>query len=81
MATKWSVKLSHHAGKQYEKLKRSGQTRPSINSLIDLLMVELAEKGPVRKNWSNYGRLSGNIYHCHLKQGRPTYVACLGSNK
>jgi hypothetical protein len=36
----------------------------------------------MRKNWPNFGPLykqkgvPDNAYHCHLKQGRPTYVAC-----
>lgn len=38
-------------------------------------MLEIEHKGPVRGNWPNYGRLSGNLHHCHLKKGRPTYVA------
>lgn len=31
--------------------------------------------GPERFQWPNYGDLNGN-YHCHLKKGKPTYVAC-----
>ncbi|MBS0616155.1 MAG: cytotoxic translational repressor of toxin-antitoxin stability system [Verrucomicrobia bacterium] len=69
------MRLSNYAQKQYEKLRRAGH-RPSINSLIDFLLVELAEEGPIRKNWPNYGKLSENMHHCHLKKGRPTYVAC-----
>jgi hypothetical protein len=72
----WKVRLSNTAQKQYEKLKKSGQKRPSITSLIDLLMLELSEEGPVRKNWPHYGKLSQNVHHCHLKRGHPTYVAC-----
>lgn len=29
----------------------------------------------MRGNWPNYGKLGENRHHCHLKKGRPTYVA------
>lgn len=29
----------------------------------------------MRGDWPNYSRLPGNRHHCHLKKGRPTYVA------
>lgn len=29
------------------------------------------------KEWKNFSSLTGNdSYHCHLKKGKPTYVAC-----
>lgn len=31
--------------------------------------------GPVRKNCPNYGKLAPVPHHCHLKKGRPCYVA------
>jgi hypothetical protein len=40
-----------------------------------LLLTELEEYGPVRRNWPNYGKLSRTRHYCHLKKGRPTYVA------
>jgi hypothetical protein len=36
---------------------------------------EIIELGPVRGNWDNYSKLTGNRHHCHLKKGQPTYVA------
>ena len=73
---KWSVRFSKNASKAYEKLKQSGQKKPSLIDLIDLLALELRAQGPERVNWPNYGKLSKDTYHCHLKKGRPTYVAC-----
>jgi hypothetical protein len=32
--------------------------------------------GPYRDNWANYGKLSKDQYHCHLKKGNPSYVVC-----
>ena len=75
MSGKWSVRFSNAAEKQYKKLQRSG-TRPCITDVIDLLVIELQEDGPIRADWPNYGRLSTGYYHCHLKKGRPTFVAC-----
>lgn len=70
------MRLSKSAEKQYEKLKKSGRTRPPIVEVIDFLILELMSKGPERRNWPNYSKLSDDMYHCHLKKGRPAYVAC-----
>jgi hypothetical protein len=75
MAEEWSVRFSKKADKQYLKLKQSG-SRPPINDTIDLLVMELKAEGPERTRWPNYGPLSKGTYHCHLKKGKPTYVAC-----
>jgi mRNA-degrading endonuclease RelE of RelBE toxin-antitoxin system len=75
MSREWSVRFSSEAEKQYKKLKRSG-TRPCITDVIDLLVIELQKSGPIRADWPNYGKLSTGYYHCHLKKGRPTFVAC-----
>ncbi len=71
----WNLRFSNQAVKQYQKLKKSG-TKPSINDMIDLLAIELKAFGPERVTWPNYGKLSDNTYHCHLKKGKTTYVAC-----
>jgi hypothetical protein len=76
MSEGWNVRFSGAAEKQYKKLHYSGQKKPSIIDVIDLLVIELKAKGPERKDWPNYSKLSQDSYHCHLKKGRPTYVAC-----
>lgn len=76
MSTTWQVRLSTSAKKQYKKLKKSGRSKPSILDIIDFLLVELQGKGPERIDWPNYSKLSKDTYHCHLKKGHPTYVAC-----
>ena len=48
----------------------------SVRSAFYTLAREIEEAGPVRGNWQNYGKLSKAKHHCHLKKGRPTYVAC-----
>jgi mRNA-degrading endonuclease RelE of RelBE toxin-antitoxin system len=46
-----------------------------VQSAVWLLIGDLRLKGPVAGNWPNYGKLSKNEHHCHIKKGRPTYVA------
>jgi hypothetical protein len=71
----WTVNYSNNAKSQYDRLKRSGK-RPSINDIINLLVIEMVAEGPYRINWANYGPLEEGKFHCHLKKGKPTYVAC-----
>lgn len=71
----WHVSLSNSAEKKAKRLPES------IRLQISLLMREIEQSGPIRKNWSNFSALSGkglpkNTYHCHIKKGKPTYVAC-----
>jgi mRNA-degrading endonuclease RelE of RelBE toxin-antitoxin system len=67
---KWSVSESRKALKQKDKLPEEIQT------LLVLLENELEVLGPVRGNWPNYSKLGKDLHHCHLRNGRPTYVAC-----
>lgn len=66
---KWTVTFSRIALKQRKKLPKSVE-----KSLIALIM-EIEHEGPVRGNWPNYGSLGKRRHHCHLKKGKPTYVA------
>ena len=72
---RWNVELTNKAKKQADKLPKAVQ-----DSLM-LLMREIAISGPVRGNWANYSKLSDNEHHCHLKKGRPTYVAVWREDK
>jgi mRNA-degrading endonuclease RelE of RelBE toxin-antitoxin system len=65
----WTVKIKRKLRKQLGRLPKSAQ-----NSL-KLLIKEIEIDGPVKGSWPNYSRLSNNRHHCHLKKGRPTYVA------
>lgn len=71
----WAVDFSTNAEKQYKKLKRSG-SRPSINDTIDLLALDLKKNGPQLPSWPHFGSLEEGHFHCHLRRGKPTYVAC-----
>jgi len=46
-----------------------------VRKSLAFLMREIETDGPVRGNWPNYGKLDKGRYHCHLKKGRPTYMA------
>jgi mRNA-degrading endonuclease RelE of RelBE toxin-antitoxin system len=67
----WIVTYSKRAAKQYNKLP------PVVQDRLDLLTAEMELLGPVRHNWKNYSKLEGRKrkYHCHIKTGKPTYVA------
>ncbi len=65
----WTVKIHRKAEKQLASLPRS------VAEKLYFLMREIAISGPVRGDWPNYGKLTGDRHHCHLKKGKPTYVA------
>lgn len=56
--------------------KQRDKLTDKIRALLDLLAGEMELNGPIRRNWKNFSRLAEDDYHCHLKKGRPTYVAC-----
>ncbi len=71
----WQVGYTSRSRKQRDNLP------DKIRGLLRLLVKEIESNGPIRKNWSHFDSLEGknipsNSYHCHLKDGRPTYVAC-----
>lgn len=65
----WDIEFTVAASKGYEKLPVNVRRR------VLLLVAEMKQYGPVRGNWKNYGKLSKTSHHCHLKIGKPTYVA------
>lgn len=66
----WIVEFTGKATKQLERLP------VKIQEVVALLVAEIEVDGPVRHNWPNFSKLKGRFYHCHIKKGRPTYVAC-----
>jgi hypothetical protein len=65
----WTVEIHRKAQKSIRCLPSS------VRIALRTLLAELESSGPVRGNWSNYGKLSKARHHCHLKKGNPTYVA------
>ena len=72
---RWQVTLSSKCDKQKAGLPTT------ICKILTRLIWEIESSGPIRKNWKNFGELFKDTYHCHLKKGRPTYVACWRVNK
>ncbi len=69
----WTVAFSKDARKQYKKLERSGS---KILDVIDFLALDLQKNGPYLPSWPHYKPLGKDLFHCHLRKGHPTYVAC-----
>ena len=65
----WTVTVKKKVQKRVEDLP------VEIKKILLRLLAEIKIYGPYRNNWKNYGPLGDNRYHCHLKKGRPTYVA------
>jgi hypothetical protein len=65
----WIVRFSTKAGKAAQSLPLPVQTG------FWLLVGDLRLKGPAAGNWPNYSKLGQGRHHCHIKKGRPTYVA------
>ncbi|MCL2443179.1 MAG: hypothetical protein FWD13_06905 [Treponema sp.] len=60
----------------YNRRKFIKQNLPKkIATAAELLIAEIEKSGPVRGNWPNYSKLPNNRHHCHIKKGKPTYVA------
>ncbi|SRR5579872_7142609 len=66
----WHVFIGNKVGKQVQKLP------PEVNDSFKTLHHQMRQYGPYCYEWKNYGKIKGhdNIYHCHIKSGRPTYV-------
>lgn len=71
----WSVTLTGKANKQAEKLPMA------VRAVLQTLMDEISISGPVRGDWPNYSKLSDGRHHCHLKKGKPTFVAVWTTEK
>ena len=65
----WTVEFTRQAAKQVSRLPEAAR------KALSRLALDMREHGPVRGNWPNYSKLSGERHHCHLKKGRPCYVA------
>jgi len=65
----WTVLLSKRAD------KLAGKLPVAVRAALQTLMDEIELSGPVRGNWPNYSKLGSDRHHCHLKKGKPTYVA------
>ncbi len=65
----WTVHISAKAQKELRGLPEI------VKRALALLLADMEDTGPVRGDWPNYGKLGPARHHCHLKKGKPTYVA------
>jgi len=72
---KWTVKLHRAVQKKLPKLPGK------VLDTLERLLADIELSGPVRGNWSNYSKLADGRHHCHLKKGKPTYVAVWSEDK
>jgi mRNA-degrading endonuclease RelE of RelBE toxin-antitoxin system len=71
----WTVELSAKVVKQQRKLPQM------VRELLFQLARDIEAGGPVRGAWPNYSKLAPGEHHCHLKKGKPTYVAVWREHK
>ena len=65
----WHVRLSRKVEKGLDILPKP------VLLALSALIADIEDKGPVRGDWPNYSKLGPKQHHCHLRKGRPTYVA------
>ena len=65
----WTVTEKRALNKQIRNLPEK------VQNLLIALEKDMEINGPIRGDWPNFSALSHDRYHCHLKKGRPTYVA------
>lgn len=68
----WTLVFSKRANKQKDKLPARIRVR------LDALTMAIEVAGPAQPSMPHFGKLKGmegEVYHCHLNKGRPTYVA------
>ena len=66
---KWTVTIHRGVQKQLPKMPAK------VMDALARLLADIEISGPVRGNWPNYSKLADGRHHCHLKKGKPTYVA------
>ena len=66
---KWTVTTTKRAQKQIAQLPESAMKK------LVALILDIQNHGPIRGDWPNYSAMGKNLHHCHIRRGRPTYVA------
>jgi mRNA-degrading endonuclease RelE of RelBE toxin-antitoxin system len=75
MMSDWKVVIDAKTRKALRKLPAP------VRKTTALLMADIEDSGPVRGDWPNYGKLAPGRHHCHIKKGKPTYVAVWEESK
>ena len=74
----WTVELAGKAKKQLRKIEKEHK---DIFAIYQFFERDLMMNGPTLNTWPNYTKEKGrgkgiDKRHCHLKKGKPTWVAC-----
>lgn len=67
---KWEVRIHRRVQKIFTYLPLI------VRNELTALLLDIRHQGPVRGNWKNYSKLGKDEHHCHIKNGRPSYVCC-----
>ncbi len=67
----WDIRFHRLAVKQIRDLPLP------VQKAVKFLVKDMQLYGPMARTWPNFGKIKGkdDCYHCHLRKGRPTYVA------
>jgi hypothetical protein len=52
-----------------------------ILDTLERFLADIEFSGSVLGKWPNYSKLADGCHHCHLKKGKPTYVAVWSKDK
>ena len=78
MSKLWTVELTSRAKKQLRRLEKE---QKEVFEIYQFFERDLMINGPALSTWPNYTKERGcgkgiDKRHCHLKKGKPTWVAC-----
>lgn len=66
----WKIDISKKVVRQIQELPDK-----AVKENLFALLRDIELHGPVRGDWPNYSKLKQGRHHCHIKKGKPTYVA------
>ena len=65
--------MSYEVRIKKKALKNLTRLPVEVRQVFFLLVADLKESGPIRRDWKNFSKLGEDEYHCHLTY---SYVAC-----
>ena len=65
--------MSYEVRIKQKALKNLARLPVEVRQVFFLLVQDLKQSGPIRRDWKNFSKLGENQYHCHLTY---SYVAC-----
>ena len=65
--------MSYEVRIKKKALKNLARLPVEVRQVFFLLVEDLKQSGPIRRDWKNFSKLAEDEYHCHLTY---SYVAC-----